>query len=103
MKRHLGKGLGIAAFWAAALLGGQSSAWAQAQGTVPPWKPMALIASAERGPLPMVLDKEFCARQAKRHARQVQLSKIPGTPAMPPVMRQGVPGVLSEQLPPPKP
>jgi hypothetical protein len=75
---------------------------AAAQGTVPPWKPMTLVASAERGPLPMVLDKEFCARQEKLHARPAQLSANPGRTALPPIMRRGVPGVHSETLLPPK-
>lgn len=77
--------------------------WAQAQGTVPPWKPMTLIASAERGPLPMVLDKDFCARQEKLHARRAKLSAIPGKAALPPIMRKSVPGVHSETLLPPQP
>ena len=84
-----------------ALFAMPAPAAAQAQGTVPPWKPMTLVASAERGPLPAVLDKEFCARQAKLHARPVELSASPGRPALPPIMRRGVPGVHSETLPPP--
>jgi|GEM_PF-1627333 hypothetical protein len=75
---------------------------AQAQGTVPPWEPIALIDGAARGPLPIVLDKDFYARQENSRPKLEQLSANPEAGALPPVMRKAVPGVRSEKLPPPK-
>jgi hypothetical protein len=103
MKLQWRRGCWIAAMAALpALFFGQSTASAQAQGTVPPWQPMTLAASAERGPLPIVLDKGFCARQEKSRANLEQLSANSETGALPPIRRSGVPSVQSEQLSPPK-
>ncbi len=101
MKHFWQRGLWIAAT-AALFAMPPVPAAAQAQGTVPPWEPVALIDGAARGPLPMVLDKEFYARQKNLEAKLEQLSANPEPGALPPVMRKAVPGVRSETLAPPK-